>query len=151
MQLNEQEINKDGKMNTVEKYILGLKKAYCDNGGNENWEDFEKIKHGAAKENIEKLKNEYKEIPDALIGLLEYVDGTYWREYAGEEIAFLFLGSDIVEYPYYFLSSEQIYENRNQAKEYYSDYIEGEYEGVEIDEKSLIIPMILDGSIFLIV
>ena len=122
-------------MNTVEQYLLGLKNAYFNNGGNETWEHFEKIKHGATKEDIEKLKNVYPDIPDALISLLEYVDGTYWREYAGEEITLYFLGSDVEEYPYYLLSSKNIIENQNQAVEYFSDYVERKYDDVKIDEK----------------
>ena len=122
-------------MDTVEQYLFGLKNAYFHNGGNETWEHFEKIKHGATKEDIEKLKNVYPDIPDVLISLLEYVDGTYWREYAGEEITLYFLGSDVEEYPYYLLSSKNIIENQNQAVEYFSDYIERKYDDVKIDEK----------------
>jgi SMI1 / KNR4 family (SUKH-1) len=120
---------------SVEKYIVGLKKAYFDNNAKESWEHFEKIKHGASIEDIKKLKQVYPDIPDALISLLEYVDGTYWREYAGEEITFYFLGSDVEEYPYYLLSSKEIIENQNQAIDYYSDYIERVYAEVEVDEK----------------
>jgi len=121
-------------MNTVEKYLLGLKKAYLDNNAKEAWEHFEKIKHGATKDDIEKLKNVYPDIPDELISLLEYVDGTYWREYAGEKIILYFLGSDVEEYPYYLLSSKEMMENENIAVKYYSDYIERKYE-VAMDEK----------------
>lgn len=120
---------------TAEKYISGLKKAYLEYNADKEWEHFEKIKHGATKKDIEKLKKIYTDIPDALVTLLEYVDGTYWREYAGEKIAFYFLGSDIEEYPYYLLSSKQILENKNQAVKYYSDYIAREYDEVAIDEK----------------
>ncbi|MDR2913741.1 MAG: SMI1/KNR4 family protein [Tannerella sp.] len=122
-------------MNTAEKYIAGLKKAYFDNNGKESWEHFEKIKHGASKEDISKLKKLYPDIPETLINLLEYVDGTYWREYAEEEIAFYFLGSDVEKYPYYILSSKEIVENQNIAISYYSDYIERKFEEVEIDKK----------------
>ena len=124
-------------MNTVEKYLLGLKKAYFDNRANEAWEHFEKIKHGATKSDIEKLKNLYPDVPEELIRLLEYVDGTYWRKYAGEEITFYFFGSDVEEYPYYLLSTKEIIKNKNQAIEYYSDYIERKFDEdeVEIDEK----------------
>ena len=123
-------------MNTnVEKYITGLKNTYFQNNGQEDWEYFEKVIYGAKKENIDKLKKIYPEIPDALISLLEYVDGTYWRKYAEKEITFLILGSDIKEYPYYLLSSKEIIKNKNQATEYYSDYIDGEYDEVEIDNK----------------
>ncbi|MDO5651492.1 MAG: SMI1/KNR4 family protein [Moraxella sp.] len=100
-----------------------------------DWEHFEKIKQGATTEDIEKIKNVYPNIPNTLISILEYVDGTYWREYAGEEITFYFLGSDVEEYPYYLLSSKQIIENQNEAYENYSDYIDRQYDGVEIDDK----------------
>ena len=122
-------------MEIVKQYLAGLEKAYFDNGAKETWEHFEKIKHGATNEDIEKIKNLYPEVPNSLINLLEFVDGTYWREYKGEEITLYFLGSDVEEYPYYLLSSREIIENQNQAIEYYSDYIERKYEEVEIDEK----------------
>jgi len=120
---------------TTERYLLGLKKAYFDNSAKDTWEHFEKIKHGSTKANIEKLTRAYPNIPDALISLLEYVDGTYWREYAGEKIAFYLLGSDVDEYPYYLLSSDEILQNQNQALDYYSDCIERKYEKVEVDDK----------------
>jgi hypothetical protein len=119
----------------AEKYIAGLKNAYFDNNAKETWEHFEKIKHGASKEDIEKLKEVFPNITDTLIMLLEYVDGTYWREYAGEEIILYFLGSDIQEYPYYLLSSKEIIENQNLAINYYSDFLERKYDEVAIDEK----------------
>jgi hypothetical protein len=122
-------------MEIVKQYTTGLKNAYFDNGSKETWEHFEKIKHGAAKEDIENIKSIYPEVPKSLISLLEFVDGTYWREYQGEEITLYFLGSDIDEYPYYLLSSKEIIENKNRAIEYYSDYIERKYEELEIDDK----------------
>jgi len=122
-------------MEIVKQYLAGLEKAYFDNGAKETWGHFEKIKHGATKEDIEKIKSLYPEVPNSLISLLEFVDGTYWREYKGEEITLYFLGSDVEEYPYYLLSSREIVENQNEAIEYYSDYIERKYEEVEIDEK----------------
>lgn len=122
-------------MNPIaEQYVAGLKKAYFENQGKESWVHFEKIKHGAAEENIRKLRELYPEIPEALIDLLKYVDGTYWREYNGEKIAFYFLGSDMEEYPYYLLSSGEIIENHDLAARYYKDYIEREYDEVDIDE-----------------
>lgn len=122
-------------MNLIEQYLSGLKSKYFSNGANETWEHFEKIKHGASDDDIKKLQNVYPDIPKTLINLLENVDGTYWREYAGEEIAFYFLGSDIDEYPYYLLSSNQILENQNLALNYYSDYLERKYDEVVIDNK----------------
>jgi hypothetical protein len=122
-------------MEIVNEYITGLKKAYFYNGANETWNHFEKIKHGSIIEDIEKIKNLYPEVSNALISLLEFVDGTYWREYEGEEITLYFLGSDVKGYPYYLLSSREIIENQNLVVNYYSDYIERKYEEVEIDEK----------------
>lgn len=104
---------KGKNMNIVENYIAGLKKAYFDNGGKETWENFEKVKYGASEEDIAKLKEMYPDIPKAFINLLEYVDGTYYREYEGEKIVFYFLGSDVENYPYYLLSSKRIIESRN--------------------------------------
>ncbi len=120
---------------TVEKYIAGLKKSYFENNAKDYWTHFEEIKYGASKEDIDNLKKVYPDIPDELISMLEYVDGTYWREYAGEKIAFYFLGSDVGEYPYYLLSSKEIIENQDLAVKYYSDYIERKFDEVEMDDK----------------
>jgi hypothetical protein len=76
--------------NLVADYLAGLKQAYIDNNAQETWEHFETIKHGAAKEDVDTLKVLYPEIPDVLIELLEYVDGTYFREYAGEKVLLFF-------------------------------------------------------------
>ncbi len=74
-------------------------------------------------------------MPEALIGLLEYVDGTYHREYGGERVAFYLLGSDVEQYPYYLLSSQEMVENRRLALECFGDYVARRYEGVEIDDR----------------
>ncbi|WCL50635.1 SMI1/KNR4 family protein [Leptospira sp. GIMC2001] len=120
---------------TVDKYISGLKASYINNNAEEAWQRFEKIKLGAKIKDIKKINKIYPGIPSSLIDILSFVDGTYYREYAGEEITFYFLGSDVLEYPYYLLSCEQIIKNQNIAIEYYSEYIEREYEEVEIDDR----------------
>lgn len=122
-------------MNIVEKYLEELKKAYYKNGGKEYWDKFEKIKAGATEENIKKIKEEFPETPDSLIELLKIVDGTYHRECQGEKITFYFLGSDVMGYPYYLLSSSQILENKKDGYYLFGGYIDGEYENVEVDEK----------------
>ncbi len=119
----------------VVKYLAGLKQAYINNNAQESWEHFESIKHGAASENITALKALYPDIPDALIGLLEYADGTYFREYAGEKVLLFFLGSDVEEYPYYLLSSQEMIDNQHIGVEYYSDFIVREFEEAEIDDR----------------
>lgn len=120
---------------TVKQYILGLQKAYLAHGGQQTWTHFERTKQGLTLAEINELVALYPHIPEGLIGLLEYVDGTYWRMYAGEEIHFYFLGSDLSRYPYFLLSSREIVANKNLAFTYYSDYIDQKYEMVEIDEK----------------
>ena len=122
-------------MNIAEKYIKELKKAYYENDGKEYWDNFEKIEEGATEENIKKLKEEFPEAPDSLIELLKIVDGTYHREYQGQRIAFYLLGSDVMGYPYYLLSSSQILENKKDGYYLFGGYIDGEYEDVEVDEK----------------
>ncbi|WP_179352075.1 SMI1/KNR4 family protein [Winogradskyella vidalii] len=116
-------------------YISTLKNAYYNAKGKAIWNHFESVKHGAAPEHLNQIKAIFPEVPEALLQLLKFVDGTYWRTYGDDDIILYFLGSDMAEYPYYLLSSEQIIENENVAASYYSDYIERAYEGVDIDEK----------------
>ena len=121
-------------MNIAQKYVEGLKKAYFDNGEEQKWEHFEEIAQGVCSEDIEKLRGLYPDIPDSLIQLLKIVDGTYWREYAGEKIAFYFLGSDLEEYPYYLLSAKQMTDKEDF--EWLTDYINREFgDDIEIDER----------------
>jgi cell wall assembly regulator SMI1 len=122
-------------MKIADNYLSSLKNAYYDNGGKETWDHFEQIKQGASKTDLEKLQEAFPAIPQGLLDLLEYVDGTYWRTYADEEIAFFFLGSDLNEYPYYLLSSKEMIDNQHIAHTYYADYIERKYDHVEIDNK----------------
>lgn len=123
--------------NTVDRYILGLKNAYYNAKGKAIWDNFESVKHGASQDHIDELKADFPAIPEALIHLLQYVDGTYWRTYGDEDIAFTLLGSDLVKRDYYLLSSQQIVENQGDAPYNFQDYLDGEYDGVDIDEKLL--------------
>ncbi len=121
-------------MNIAERYIQGLKKAYIDNGAEEQWIHFERIIHGADKESIKKLQMVFPDVPDSLKQLLEFVDGTYWREYKGEKVAFFFLGSDIEEYAYYLLSSEEMIDKEDMS--WLENYVNREYDDmVQMDEK----------------
>jgi hypothetical protein len=121
-------------MKIIEEYVNRLKKAYYDNDGKKSWGYFEKVIHGASKEDINKLKEEYPSVPESLVKLLEYVDGTYWREYEGEKITFYILGSDVNEYPYYLLSVNQILDSKNEAVDFYGDYVNREY-GDDVEEE----------------
>ena len=121
----------------VERYIGGLRAAYLERGGKEEWDIFEKVVEGACEENLRRIKELYPAVPASLIELLSYVDGTYYRMYKDEEICLYFLGSSLEEYPYYLLSSEEMIENENLASDYYSDYVNREYDpsDVSIDDK----------------
>ena len=116
----------------VKRYIEGLEAAYRNNGGAEEWEEFVRVKEGASDENIAKIKELFPEVPESLIELLKYVDGTYYRTYGDTEICLYFLGSDLEEYPYYLLSSEEMIENKSLAQEWYSDYVNREFDPEEI-------------------
>lgn len=115
------------------KYINGLKKAYYEREGQEIWDHFESIKHGIHKEDEERLKQAFPQIPDSLIELLRFVDGTYWKTYKNEKIAFFFLGSDMFEYPYYLMDVQQILESTSYR--YLADYIDRVYYEVDVDNK----------------
>ncbi len=121
-------------MNIAEKYVDGLKKAYYEVGGKEQWDDFENVMHGASKEDMEKLQALYPDIPESLLQLLELVDGTYWREYGGEKVAFYFLGSDVEEYPYYLLSAQQMIKNKDKFQSWGDYLIDRDFDDVPVDE-----------------
>lgn len=119
----------------VERYIEGLEQAYRDNNGDEYWDEFVEVKEGISDENIAKLKSIYGDVPQELIELLSYADGTYFRVYKDSEICLYFLGSDLEEYPYYLLSSDEIIEHQNYANETYYDYVDRKYKELEIDDR----------------
>ena len=120
-------------MNIAQEYIEGLKKAYHDNGLGEEWDAFAAVMHGADKTDLETLQKLYPEMPESLIQLLSIVDGTYWREYEGKQYGIYFLGSDLEEYPYYLLSSQEMTDIEDF--DWLKDYIDREFgEDVEIDE-----------------
>lgn len=121
-------------MNIAEKYVDGLKKAYYEVGGKEQWDDFENVMHGASKEDMEKLQALYLDIPESLLQLMELVDGTYWREYGGEKVAFYFLGSDVEEYPYYLLSAQQMIKNKDKFQSWGDYLIDRDFDDAPVDE-----------------
>ncbi len=121
-------------MSIVEKYIDGLKKAYYEYGGKEQWDEFEKAVHGASEEDLAELQSLCPDMPESLLQLLKIVDGTYWREYAGKKFAFYFLGSDVEEYPYYLLSAKQMC--KKGELDWLNSYINREFgDDVAIDEE----------------
>ena len=124
-------------MTLVEQYLEGLKQAYIDNGGEEAWQNLMATAHGATEVDLQLLLNRYPQVPESLLDLLRHIDGTYWREYEKGTIGDLILGADedMGDYPYYLLSAQQIVETQNEAFDFYADYINREYEEVEIDNR----------------
>lgn len=121
-------------MNIAQKYFDGLKKVYYENGGETQWDRFEKAAHGASEEDIGKLREFYPDIPNSLLQLLKIADGTYWRKYGEETVALLFLGSDIEEFPYYLLSARQIMGTKDNFQTW-GDYLSTrEYDDIPVDE-----------------
>ena len=124
-------------MTLVEQYLEGLKQAYIDNGGEEAWQNLMDTAHGATDADLQALRNRYPQVPESLLDLLRRIDGTYWRKYEKGTICDLILGADedMGDYPYYLLSAKQIVETQNEAFDFYADYINREYEEVEIDNR----------------
>ena len=124
-------------MTLVEQYLEGLKQAYIDNGGEEAWQNLMATAHGATEVDLQLLLNRYPQVPERLLDLLRHIDGTYWRDYEKGTVSDLILGADeaMGDYPYYLLSAQQIVETQNEAFDFYADYINREYEEVEIDNR----------------
>ena len=124
-------------MTLVEQYLEGLKQAYIDNGGEEAWQNLMATAHGATEADLQLLRNRYPQVPESLLDLLRRIDGTYWREYEKGTVSDLILGADeaMGDYPYYLLSAEQIVATQNEAFDFYADYINREYEEIEIDNR----------------
>ena len=126
-------------MNLAKKYMGGLKNKYLEYNNKDCIEGFNKFENtinGAEDLDIHTLLNTYPDTPKSLIDLLKIVDGTYHREYSDKIVIFCILGSNLIEYPYYLLSSKQIVETENDASRFLGDYINGEYnDAVEIDDK----------------
>ena len=99
-------------MDLVNKFLNGLRSALTK-------DELEELNtaYGATKKDIDALRAEYPNCPESLISLLENIDGTYWREYGEKEIAVCILGSDIEEYPYYLLSTQQMLESSKEEED----------------------------------
>ena len=105
-------------MTVAQQYVDGLKNAYLNAGENgvKEWQHFADLVHGVSAADKAKLLTLYPDIPASLVELLDFADGTYFREYRGEELTFYFFGSDVEDgrYPYYLYSAQQLIEDRAQ-------------------------------------
>lgn len=120
--------------------LAGLKQAYqnaSDPKAN-YWQGFENRIQGASKDDIAKLTAKFPLIPESLIELLQFVDGTYWREYQGEQMSFFMFGSipDEFSYPCYLNSCEQMINSDSVV--FLADYINRDIDpewGIAIDDR----------------
>lgn len=98
-------------MDLVNKFLNGLKAAL-------STADLEALNkaYGATKGDIDILRTKYPNCPESLISLLENIDGTYWRKYGENEVTVCILGSDVEEYPYYLLSTQEMIESSKKEK-----------------------------------
>lgn len=101
-------------MSIADEYIRGLKAAYHKVGGEKAWEHFISTVCGASDADKAVLKENYPDIPEGLLTLLSFVDGTYYRQYGEEEVSFYFLGSDVYDgaCPYFLYSAEELIDDK---------------------------------------
>ena len=126
------------------EYLTKLQEAYEKNGLQKEWEHLMSIAHGISQEEKQALLEEFPDFPEALMEILEKIDGTYWREYGDEKVTYYFFGSDIDdgEYPYYLFSHEDIMQWKDTAGNFgdlFYDYFEdteNDY-GIFIDDRIL--------------
>ncbi|MGX5518952.1 SMI1/KNR4 family protein [Bacillus cereus] len=99
-------------MDLVKKFLNGLKVAL-------STDDLEALNqaYGATKGDIDILRTKYPNCPQSLITLLENIDGTYWRKYGENEVTVCILGSDVEEYPYYLLSTQEMIESSKEGED----------------------------------
>lgn len=88
-------------------YLKKLEEAYTAAGLREDWDHLMQAAEGISAEQRAELIRLYPGIPEELLQILSRVDGTYYREYQGEEFRFYFFGSDVEDglYPYYLHSA----------------------------------------------
>ena len=118
----------------AQAYFDGLKAAYYNYDGQEVWDEFASVVHGADQRDLDRLTALYPDIPESLVELLKLVDGTYYREYPADKVVFYFLGSDYEGYPYYLLSARQMVETRHEAKEFFDYFVTREYDDIPVDD-----------------
>ena len=116
----------------IETYIKCIENKYLEKEDKykEQYETFIANKREMTKEEEKILLKEYPDIPQSLIDLLKYTNGTY-------EDYIYFLSSDVDngKYPYYLLSANQIIETKNDPITYLADLINREYDDVIVDER----------------
>ena len=119
------------------EYIQKLKEAYTKYSFEKEWEHLENVSNGVSDSDRERLLEEYPDIPESLMEILNRIDGTYHRKYGEDKISYYFFGSDIDngEYPYYLLSSSQMLETKDDPIKYYDYMINREFDDIPVSEE----------------
>lgn len=122
---------------TTTKYLQGLRQAFADHDGAELWERFERVRRGATPEEIERLKKAYPKVPEGLVELLEFVNGTYYQTFAGvANCCFTLLGAEEEGAEYDLYSVEQMIKGGREEFGYITDRLDGKARGeMEVDPK----------------
>lgn len=105
-------------------YLEKLCEAYQNNGLKKQWEHLMNIATGISAEDKATLLAEYPDCPPELLSILDRIDGTYYRNYNGTEVACFIFASDVEdgEYPYYLLSAKQILSDKDCGR-YFDDLV----------------------------
>lgn len=115
--------------NICNEYINGLDKKYrnSDETLEIKYNAFVEKKKGISNEELDDLVKVFPDIPKSLLELLKYSNGT----------DIYCFQSDVEDgkYPYYLINSSEMIEAKDDAKKYYSDYIERDIDDIEIDDK----------------
>jgi len=118
------------KMQSIcNEFINGLDKKYhnSDEILEADYNSFIEKKKGISNEELDNLIKVFPDIPESLIELLKYSNGT----------DIYCFQSDVSDgkYPYYLVDSTEMIETKDDAKKYYGDYISRDFDDVEIDDK----------------
>ncbi len=115
--------------NICNEFINGLDKKYhnSDEVLEVKYNSFIEEKKGISNEELDNLLKEFPDIPESLIELLRYSNGT--------DIYCFQSDVDDGKYPYYLINSSEMIETKDDVKIYYSDYILRNLDDALIDEK----------------
>ena len=117
----------DKKIST--KFIEGLQEKYLhsDETLEKEYASFIENKKGISSEELDDLLKAFPGIPDSLIELLKYSNGT--------DIYCFQSDLDGGKYPYYLIDSAKMIEEQDVARNNFSDYISRDYDEVEVDNR----------------
>lgn len=123
-------------MSTTGDYLAGLKAAYLDRGGQDIWQEFDKVRRPASEADLAALVSAYPAIPAGLLEMLSFTDGTEMIRSDERILSYYLLGSDVDEYPYYLCSARAMEGNEVTRDRWLGDYVERKYpEDVMVDER----------------